>query len=243
MAKVNIYNEALEESKQKKVLLFSGGLDSWITMKLWKPDVLLYVAIAHRGQKKELASINQLQPLPTPFFVDSRLSLSKDERLDAIIPLRNLYFIMIASRYGDKVGLGVLHGEVNGDKSHKFRREAGKILSLCYAPSYWSEGRKIQIEYPICQWTKAEAIREYLAKGFSKEELIKTRSCYESSHLPCGICSNCVKRFIAFELNGIEEQYKKDPRQSPFVKEFKSRFSTYDAKRKKEFRSVFDKTP
>ncbi len=236
--KKTIYNEELEKTINKKVLLFSGGLDSWITMKIWKPDVLLYIMINHKAQKKELQSI-QSMTLPVPIMYDRRLSLQKDERLDAIIPLRNLYFTMIASRYGDHIGIGVLHGEVNSDKSYSFRKQAGKILSLCYSRSYWSQGRTIDINYPISHLTKAEAIKEYLRRRFSKDELIKTRSCYANSPLPCGICSNCVKRYIAFTLNNIHENYEHDPRESPFVEEFKKRFSSYDSKRQKEFLAVF----
>lgn len=239
MAKINIYNEPLETPKLKKVLLFSGGLDSWIAMRLWKPDLLLYIAINHRAQEKEQESIQRLQPLPIPFSIDTRLCLRTEERLDAIIPLRNLYFAMIASRYGDTIGMGVLHGEVNGDKSHSFRKQAGAIMSLCYSSSYWSKGRNIQVIYPICQWTKAEAIHEYLRKGFSKKELLLTRSCYATTSIHCGVCSNCVKRYIAFVLNGIKEPYARHPSKSPFVMEFKKRFSSYDPKRRREIIKVF----
>ena len=31
------------DTYNKKVLLYSGGMDSWLIDKLWKPDIRLYV--------------------------------------------------------------------------------------------------------------------------------------------------------------------------------------------------------
>ena len=235
---INIYGEEFENPLHKKVLLFSGGLDSWVAMRLWKPDILVYCAINHRYQSIELASIKQ-QILPCPLIIDKRLSLQSDERRDAIIPLRNLYLVMIASRYGDRIGMGVLHGEINGDKSHRFRQISSRLLSHCYDKSYWSTGRSIKIEYPICRWTKAELIRQYIRRGFSVKELLLTRSCYSTNKLPCGICSNCIKRFVALSLNHLSENYEKDPFSSPLLLEFKKRWNTFDSRRKIELRKVF----
>lgn len=237
----NIYGESLEAPIQKKVLLFSGGLDSWVTAHLWNPDILLYCSINHRYQNKELQVISQLLPyLPTsiPFVEDSRVDLNQDERQDAIIPLRNLYFLMIASRYGDVVGVGVLYGEVNGDKSHTFAKAAENIFYTCYKESYWSEGRRIKIEYPICDYTKAEAVQEYLKQGFSAQAILNTVSCYEGREKHCGLCSNCLKRYIAFQLNGIGEEFENDPKTSPYVQEFKNRMGSYDTRRQQEIKEV-----
>ena len=188
MAKVNLYNEELESKKEERIALFSGGLDSVAMVHFWKPDYLLYCTIGHRYQERELAAISKME-LSCPIIYDHSLNLCSWERRDAIIPLRNLFFTMVASRYGDRIAMGVLHGEVNGDKSIEFREQASKLMSLCYDKSYWCEGREIEIEYPISQWTKAELIKEYLDRGYPLESLTNSRSCYSEGDLPCGHCS------------------------------------------------------
>ena len=40
-------------SMNKKVLLYSGGTDSWLIDKIWKPDVKLYIDIHGRYSEFE----------------------------------------------------------------------------------------------------------------------------------------------------------------------------------------------
>lgn len=220
-----------------KVLLFSGGLDSYIAAKLWEPDVLLYCAIGHRYQQKELEAIERTG---LSVRVDHRLQLGDLERDDAIIPLRNLYLIAIASHYGQRIGIGALKGEVNPDKSPKFRRQTEKVLQTCYAASYWSAGTKHAIEYPVGKFSKAGLIREFIKRGNHWSELTtRTRSCYSTTKLPCGHCSACVKRYIAMQLNGITESYERTPQTSPYLATIKARMKTFSADRRAEVRAVF----
>ena len=71
-----------------KILLYSGGMDSWLMNKLWKPDVKLYINLNGRYNKQEIAH------LPKDVIIEN-LDLSKWERKDRILPLRNLYLSYI----------------------------------------------------------------------------------------------------------------------------------------------------
>lgn len=42
-----------KSSYEKKVLLYSGGMDSWLIDKIWKPDVKLYVIWAQSIHKRK----------------------------------------------------------------------------------------------------------------------------------------------------------------------------------------------
>ena len=44
------------DTYNKKVLLYSGGMDSWLIDKLWKPDIRLYVDMNTRYSKRNEAS-------------------------------------------------------------------------------------------------------------------------------------------------------------------------------------------
>ena len=88
------FNSMQNNSYNNKVLLYSGGMDSWLIDKIWKPDVKLYVDMNTKYSQEEI------KRLPSDVIID-KLDLSKWEREDKIIPLRNMYLIGIASNYGN----------------------------------------------------------------------------------------------------------------------------------------------
>lgn len=201
--------EIKDRKNPKTVLLFSGGLDSYLVQRLYKPDVLLYCACNHQYQRRELKAIKELGIKQFVHF-DETLDLAQWERRDAIIPLRNLLFSAVASRYGDIVWLGALSDEINWDKSKNFMALAGLVMTECYRESYWSDGREIYVESPVKHLTKAQLIRKAREAGIQPEEWSKTVSCYTKDGF-CGECSSCFKRWVAHTLNGISEKYKVDP--------------------------------
>lgn len=228
--------ELKESPIKKKVLLYSGGMDSLLANFFWEPDIRLYCGIGHRYESVER---HAMQKIGLPWIEDTRLSLSDKERQDAIIPLRNLFFISIASFYGDSIALGVLSGEVNGDKSIIFKDQLQAILNKCYESSYWSEGRLIEVVYPIAEYTKAQAIKKYILFGGDVSLLLQTVSCYSGMDIHCGVCSNCLKRYIALSLNGIEERYRDDPHSSPYLQTMRDRLYSFSPIRLQETLAVF----
>lgn len=220
-----------------KVLLFSGGLDSYITSKIWMPDILLYCALGHKYQNAEIKNIEKTG---LNVVIDTRLFLGDKEMDNAIIPLRNLMMINIASYYGESIGLGVLRDEINPDKSLQFREQATAILNTCYAKSYWSDGTEYKVVYPIIQYDKAQLIEYFINHVGTKQELINnTRSCYQQTKKHCGHCSACIKRYVAMRLNNITEDYENDPHSSPYLNEMRRRLSSFSETRYKQVVSVF----
>lgn len=188
----------------KKVLLYSGGMDSWIIDKLWKPDVKLYVDVGASYAKEEM------KRLPADVVVE-KLDLSKFERSDKILPLRNLYFVMLATNYGNEICLGATYGDRVLDKSEEFAAKAGELLSYLYQPQHWTEGREIKVNVDFKQYTKAELLCLYLEQGGNLQDaFLNSFSCYapDSSGHECWHCKPCIRKAIAFLLNGyrIEDQ-------------------------------------
>lgn len=228
----------------KSVLLFSGGLDSVLSYFYTKPDYILYCKIGHRYEKHELAIIEKLCQVYPDFrerlVFDDRLFLGDIERSDAIIPLRNLFFISIASLYADTIFIGALSGEINGDKSVEFKNKLTNTLIKCYEKSYWSEGRDISVKYPVGSFTKAELVAHYLQNGGDIDLIKLTSSCYDPiDDMPCGICSACVKRYIALKINNISENTFYQVKDSRYLKEMSYRWDSFDEKRKSEIKKVF----
>ena len=181
-------------SERTKVLLYSGGMDSWIMSRLWQPDVRLYVDIGGAYSAEEVAR------LPRDVEVE-HLPLARWERDDKIIPLRNLYFVMVASYYGERVALGATAGDRVLDKSAYFAKRASDLLSYLYRPQHWTDGRKVSIELPFKHWTKTTLVREYRAKGWDLEEAWRESfSCYDPTPAgtPCWHCKPCFRKWVAF---------------------------------------------
>ena len=200
-----------EKPNKKTVLLFSGGMDSYLAYRLYHPDVLLYCAARHRYMDREHRAVLELG-LGLQVVVDRTLDLSTWERPeDAQVPLRNLLFAAVGSRYGDTVWLASLRGEQSWDKTAEFEEKASDVFSYCYSSSYWCEGREVVVQSPVFGFTKASLLATAVAvAGVTREEVGRTVSCYAPGGF-CGACSSCFKRACATVLNGWLEEYQQDP--------------------------------
>lgn len=187
-----------------KVLLYSGGMDSWLISQLWNPDIKLYIDTGTAYAKEEK------RRLPSDVIVE-HLDLHRFERGDKIIPLRNLYFVMLASNYGDEIMLGATYGDRVLDKSPGFAKKASDMLTYLYSPQHWIPGRKIHVSVAYKEYTKAELLNMYLEQGGNLETAFRQSfSCYEpDSHgNECWHCKACARKAAAFLLNGY---HFKDP--------------------------------
>ena len=146
------------DTYNKKVLLYSGGMESWLIDKLWKPDIRLYVDMNTRYSKEEM------KRLPDDTIIE-RLDLSKWEREDKIIPLRNMYLIGIATNYGDEICLGATAGDRVLDKSPVFAELYEDLLGYLYQKQHWTEKRTIKISLDYKAYTKTELLKQYIAQG------------------------------------------------------------------------------
>lgn len=182
-----------------KVLLYSGGLDSWLISKLWKPDIKLYVNIGGSYNKEEM------RRLPSDVEVIEMPLLGRFELSNKFVPLRNLYFLMIASHFGSEICLGATAGDWgNKDKTPEFLDLAEQMLQML-----WSD-KKATKEITICKdfiyQPKSELIRKYLKMGGTIEEIRKeTFSCYTPKNgKECFDCYPCFRKFALLYANGAK---------------------------------------
>lgn len=192
----------------KKVLLYSGGMDSWLIDKLWKPDVKLYVDMDTRYSVQERNkldySVSQLHGF----------NLGQFERWDAIIPLRNAFLIELAilsQMNNDEdlvIGLGSMDGDRCLDQNPKFAKLIEKLVNHLYEPQSWTPGKKIKIELPFKDHTKKELLLEYIKQGGDvKKAWEESLSCYNPQgelEEPCWRCKPCVRKWFAFEAAGFQ---------------------------------------
>lgn len=191
----------------KKVLLYSGGMDSWLMSKLWKPDIKLYVNMHTRYSENEMRKIKESEDDVT--FVD--FPLGQWERDDAIIPLRNLYLTMVACNVTGSEDVSILIGATAGDrvldKSYEFVDRASELLSYLYQPQHWiPEGKNVKICIAYKSWSKSDLLRAYKEQGGDLEEAFThSFSCYDpvDGH-ECWHCKPCFRKFVAFASVGYE---------------------------------------
>lgn len=210
----------------KHVILSSGGLDSFITIRYVKEVLMgpldylevVYVPLEHRYQEQEMQAVISTYP-NTSVLVGLR-DLGSLEESDANIWCRNAFLSLLAAKqignsYG-KIWLTVQKDELSlPDRSPAFFKAMSELLKSLEINAF--------VDTPWWNHDKEEIVAWYLKSGGSVEELKKTHSCYSPKELPCGTCAACVRRFIAMTLNGIYEEYCVDPRLTKLGAEYVQR--------------------
>ncbi|MGM9543552.1 MAG: 7-cyano-7-deazaguanine synthase [Romboutsia timonensis] len=194
----------------KKVLLYSGGTDSWLIDKIAKPDVKLYFDIGTDSCKGEIKRLGK------DVIIDKTLSgLSELEKKDGsfIVPLRNLYFIARATSYGDHIILGTNKTDAHNDKTLEFAEKTQDLLNYYYGPSKdgLSEIKDIVVDFSYKKYDKADLVRIYLENGGTVEEYLnESFSCYtpvekeNGEIVECHNCKPCFNKMMALYRNNVE---------------------------------------
>lgn len=185
-----------------KVLLYSGGTDSWLIDKIWKPDIKLYINI------NGLYSQDEINRLPKDVkIIDFPFLGTIEEKESSFVPLRNLYFLMIASNFGDNICYGAtLSDRGSKDKRIEFIEKAQDIIDYCLIGNSSTKDRHIKICNEFINMNKFELIKLYLDKGGNIEEFVRDSfSCYHSTNgKECYHCKPCYKKFLEAYYFGYE---------------------------------------
>ena len=188
----------------KKVQLYSGGMDSYIISKLWKPDVKLYIDYGTEQTKEEK------KHLPDDVII-KELPIGEYQQDDGIctIPLRNLIFASIAINYGDEVAIGGLASDLHFDKKPEFAELTTKLFNSVMQKE--RDHRTVKVSVPFANYTKTDLLIEFLKNGGTIEELqANSWSCHTpNGDTPCGKCQACKARNNAINnaLKIMEEEH------------------------------------
>lgn len=185
----------------RKILLFSGGMDSLIAAH-FNPDAMkLYVGTGSKYERKEVSFL-KLGYRPDEITYDFRLHLGDVERDDAIVPARNLFLTAIASLYGDQIMLCAVKGDGSTDKDAQFAEQQTQLLRHIFSPPHFT-GYQPRVMLPMRELSKGEWVQRYIASGGSQERLARSVSCYHPTHFYCGRCKACIRKWVAQEFNGV----------------------------------------
>lgn len=194
-----------------KVVLYSGGLDSFCMATAVQPDILVYFDIGLLEQRKEIANIQNMKKagvLPAPIVFDHRFNLAPYKLANEVMPFRNLFFVAAGFSYGDKLYLGKTASSRNLDKDPTFAAKALDVLKyISQKPDKNPPGllmENMEIILPFDKKTKSTFLREFLENGGNLDHVLMTRSCYLPEGLECGSCQSCIRKSIALVNNDVD---------------------------------------
>lgn len=200
-------NEVLKIPKGK-VLLYSGGMDSWLIDHIVQPDVILFVRIHTANNEMEYQKLLELLDKGKVKanklkVVDYDLSEYERPSQNYYLPLRNLHFVTLAAHYGNEIYLGATGSSTHYDKNMTFAEKSADIIS--YLLSETNEG-PVTIKLPFKDTTKTELLKQFIDNGGSIEDAYEsTVSCYTPiNDKPCMSCTSCMSKFAAFYNNGYK---------------------------------------
>lgn len=191
----------------KKILLFSGGLDSTLLEWVVKPDILLYVNLHTSYSEREVEHLQTLSPYYKDRLVIKDLPMGEYEKADKFFPYRNLLLTLVALQYAPKVYLGFTYQDNCFDCKEPFIKKATAVLNYlnldCENFLDWSAD-DFSLEAPFRYLTKSEMVAQCLRKGMPAEQIQTIRTCYNSeSKIGCGSCNPCWNKAVALINNGI----------------------------------------
>ena len=200
------------------ILLMSGGLDSFVQWRLLGQPKMVYFAIGHKAQDREL---NMLQHIYDKFGgemnISHSLTLGRWEQNNGYIPFRNLLFLIQATNYSQNIVICQI-AEWAPDKNKSFYRKTEKLLKSCGTGTFQKIYTHPKIYAPFSGYTKTQLVHEYIKRYPASDLTNYTTSCYSGHVLNCGECHACMSRHIAMTNNGIYEEYEHIPDFNKFRK-------------------------
>lgn len=199
------------------VIMFSGGPDSligfWKLVNEGRAVKGVYVPLGHKYEDIEMEVCKKFKiKWGMDIEIMERYPLGRFEQEDANIPARNLLLALVGSQLSDNVWLAVQREEMEiPDRSEYFFDVATDFLSFLF-------GRSIYIDTPVRDLTKTEMVTWFLEdcktvgdRDLKMDMLKDSVSCYSGITPGCGKCRACFRRWVAFSLNGINEEYGVKP--------------------------------
>jgi len=213
-------------AKQKAVVIFSGGMDSFTLLnKVVKEGYDVYALTFDYGQKQvkevliaktvceglsvphkilDISAINQLMQSSSLIGSDDvpEGHYESEQMKSTVVPNRNMILLSLAIAYAVDIKAGkVYYGAHSGDHAiyPDCRPEfVHKMNEVAGIANY----EHVSIETPYLNASKGEILKDGINMGLSYEN---TWTCYNGREKACGKCGACVERLEAFADNNATD--------------------------------------
>ncbi len=216
-------------SREKAVVLVSGGMDSCVTAAIAHKEcdmAFLHLNYGQRTQQRELKAFNDIADfynvrerlvVDVGYFsqiggsslTDTRISVSKadlesQEIPSSYVPFRNGNILSIAASWAEVIGAGkIFIGAVEEDSSGYPDCREDFFSAFEKALNLGTKPQThLHIITPLIHLAKADIVRKGLELNAPLE---LTWSCYQNETKACGICDSCALRLRGFEQAGVED--------------------------------------
>ncbi len=215
------------DTKDKAIILISGGMDSLVTAAIASKDYdlsFLHLNYGQRTEKRELKAFNDiadyyyvtnklivdfkyLTKIGGSSLTDSSIEVSKadiDSKVipTSYVPFRNANILSIAVSWAEVIGAKkIFIGAVEEDSSgYPDCREIFYDAFNKVIVLGTKPDTNILIETPIIHLKKYEIIK----KGSELNAPFKLSwSCYQNEDKACGECDSCALRLKGFQMAGL----------------------------------------
>ncbi|MER2492907.1 7-cyano-7-deazaguanine synthase QueC [Catenovulum sediminis] len=212
--------------KEKAVVIYSGGMDSFTVLNLArKQGYEVFALTFNYGQKhvKEVEyakSVCQQLDIPHKVIDISAINqllggssltdnieipeghYEEDNMKSTVVPNRNMILLSMATAYAVSLKAAkVFYGAHAGDHAiyPDCRPEfVEKMKAVCAIADY----QPIEIVTPYLHHSKTEILTDGLKMGL---DYSKTWTCYNGREKACGKCGACTERLEAFSLNNTPD--------------------------------------
>ena len=175
------------------ILLFSGGIDSFVAYHYLGKPPTVYFDLGTRYSKKELKVVKELIPST---IIDCSIDLGNREVGEkAYVPFRNLILACLANKYSDEIVIAGVADDNVSDKTPEAFESFSTLLSRL-------EQRNINVTSPFWSLTKEEVVAWY-RENLKDDRILNTISCYsDDDNTYCGKCPSCFRKWVALRSNG-----------------------------------------
>jgi 7-cyano-7-deazaguanine synthase len=215
-------------TKQRAVVLLSGGMDSCVCAALAARDfdaAAVHVSYGQRTEERERKSFlgvcerlgiqdrlvvrnEALRAIGGSALTDPNIAVPESHTMGhdvpvTYVPFRNAHFLSVAVSWAEVLGAEKIYiGAVEQDSSGYPDCRPAYYEAFNRVVRAGTKEGKIEIVTPIIALRKHEIVRLGLELGAPFD---LTWSCYSQEDRACGVCDSCVLRLRAFELAGTRD--------------------------------------
>jgi 7-cyano-7-deazaguanine synthase len=213
-------------SKIKKVIIYSGGLDSYTMLMdlLYKNKSISAISFDY-GQRhdKELefakrvcskhdiehivVDINSINKLMQGSSLTSDIDIPEghyeDENMKStVVPNRNMIFISLATAYAVSIGANEVWTGVHAGDHAIYPDCRGEFIDKINEVTKISNYESVEVKAPFIEMSKIGIVDIGKRLGIDYSD---AWTCYKGNEFACGKCGSCQERLEAFDQNDIKD--------------------------------------